>query len=98
MVQVVLQQGQVEVEAKDFIADYEVALLIHRSVIEDLNSTIRVIRKLHTFIILLSFNKHFWFKKKQNLLHVLIDQFINLKRAFKYVCVQYAPIYTLHIH
>lgn len=42
--QVVLQQGQVEVEAKDFIGDYEDALLIHRSVIEDLNSTIRVPR------------------------------------------------------
>lgn len=42
MVQIVLQQGQVEVEAGDFIADYTNALLIHRKVIEDLNSTIRV--------------------------------------------------------
>ncbi|XP_067277323.1 cilia- and flagella-associated protein 43 isoform X2 [Pseudorasbora parva] len=41
MVQIVLQQGQVEVEAEDFIADYTDALLIHRGVIEDLNSTIR---------------------------------------------------------
>lgn len=55
MVQVVLQQGQVEVEAKDFIADYEDALLIHRSVIEDLNSTIRVLRKLKRSVHLPSF-------------------------------------------
>jgi len=32
------------VEAGDFIADYTDALLIHREVIEDLNSTIRVKR------------------------------------------------------
>ncbi|KAI2657807.1 Cilia- and flagella-associated protein 43 [Labeo rohita] len=43
MVQIVLQQGQVEVEAGDFIADYTDALLIHRKVIEDLNSTIRAL-------------------------------------------------------
>ncbi|XP_043110587.1 cilia- and flagella-associated protein 43 [Puntigrus tetrazona] len=43
MVQIVLQQGQVEVEAGDFIADYTNALLIHRKVIEDLNSTIRAL-------------------------------------------------------
>ncbi len=42
MVQIVLQQGQVEVEAGDFIADYTNAMLIHRKIIEDLNSTIRV--------------------------------------------------------
>lgn len=47
MVQIVLQQGQVEVEAGDFIADYTNALLIHRKVIEDLNSTIRVHRIIH---------------------------------------------------
>ncbi|XP_059422267.1 cilia- and flagella-associated protein 43 isoform X2 [Carassius carassius] len=43
MVQIVLQQGQVEVEAGDFIADYTNALLIHRKVVEDLNSTIRAL-------------------------------------------------------
>ncbi|KAK2896717.1 hypothetical protein Q8A67_011205 [Cirrhinus molitorella] len=43
MVQIVLQQGQVEVEAGDFIADYTDALLMHRKVIEDLNSTIRAL-------------------------------------------------------
>lgn len=42
MVQIVLQQGQVEVEAGDFIADYSNALLIQRKVVEDLNTTIRV--------------------------------------------------------
>lgn len=45
--QIVLQQGQVEVEAGEFIADYTDALLIHRGVIEDLNSTIRVQRTTH---------------------------------------------------
>ncbi|CAM4726849.1 unnamed protein product [Leuciscus chuanchicus] len=43
MVQILLQQGQVEVEAGDFIADNTDALLIHRGVIEDLNSTIRAL-------------------------------------------------------
>ncbi|KAK9964501.1 hypothetical protein ABG768_005668 [Culter alburnus] len=43
MVQIVLQQGQVEVEAGEFIADFTDALLIHRGVIEDLNSTIRAL-------------------------------------------------------
>lgn len=47
MVQIVLQQGQVEVEAGEFIADFTDALLIHRGVIEDLNSTIRVQRTTH---------------------------------------------------
>ncbi|ROL49549.1 Cilia- and flagella-associated protein 43 [Anabarilius grahami] len=43
MVQIVLQQGQVEVEAGEFIADFTGALLIHRGVIEDLNSSIRAL-------------------------------------------------------
>ncbi|XP_016149573.1 cilia- and flagella-associated protein 43-like [Sinocyclocheilus grahami] len=43
MVQIVLQQGQVEVEAGDFIADFTNALLIHRKVTEDLNSAIRAL-------------------------------------------------------
>ncbi|XP_077093180.1 cilia- and flagella-associated protein 43 isoform X2 [Siphateles boraxobius] len=43
MVQILLQQGQVEVEAGDFIVDCTDALLIHRGVIEDLNSTIRAL-------------------------------------------------------
>ncbi|XP_053318960.1 cilia- and flagella-associated protein 43 [Spea bombifrons] len=40
-VQFLLKQGQVEVENKDLIPDFEDALLLHRSVVEDLNSTIR---------------------------------------------------------
>ncbi|TRY55422.1 hypothetical protein DNTS_034432 [Danionella cerebrum] len=43
MVQIVLQQGQVEVEAEEFIADYSNALLINRKVVEDLNSTIKAL-------------------------------------------------------
>ncbi|XP_056617541.1 LOW QUALITY PROTEIN: cilia- and flagella-associated protein 43 [Triplophysa dalaica] len=59
MVQVVLQQGQVEVEAKDFIGDYEDALLIHRSVIEDLNSTIRALgyQKINSMVECKDFRK-----------------------------------------
>lgn len=59
MVQVVLQQGQVEAEAKDFIADYEDALLIHRSVIEDLNSTIRALgdQKMNSMVECKDFRK-----------------------------------------
>ncbi|KAJ8013989.1 hypothetical protein DPEC_G00035570 [Dallia pectoralis] len=43
MVQILIKQGQVEVESGDFIADYSDSLLIHRSVVEDLNKTIRAL-------------------------------------------------------
>ncbi|XP_036430574.1 cilia- and flagella-associated protein 43 [Colossoma macropomum] len=43
MVQILLKQGQVEVETGDFVADYSDSQLIHRSVVEDLNSTIRTL-------------------------------------------------------
>uniref|UniRef100_A0AAY4DIY8 Uncharacterized protein n=1 Tax=Denticeps clupeoides TaxID=299321 RepID=A0AAY4DIY8_9TELE len=42
MVQILLKQGQVEVESGDFINDYSNSLLLHRSVVEDLNTKIRV--------------------------------------------------------
>lgn len=42
MVQILIKQGQVEVENGDFIADYSDSLLLHKSVVEDLNGTIRV--------------------------------------------------------
>ncbi|XP_040261533.1 cilia- and flagella-associated protein 43 isoform X2 [Bufo bufo] len=40
-VQFILKQGQVEVENSDLIPNYADAILLHRSVIEDLNSNIR---------------------------------------------------------
>ncbi|XP_073422213.1 cilia- and flagella-associated protein 43 isoform X2 [Dendrobates tinctorius] len=40
-VQFILKQGQVEVENSDLIPNYTDAILLHRSVIEDLNSNIR---------------------------------------------------------
>ncbi|XP_075712589.1 cilia- and flagella-associated protein 43 isoform X2 [Rhinoderma darwinii] len=40
-VQFILKQGQVEVENADLIPSYTDAILLHRSVIEDLNSNIR---------------------------------------------------------
>ncbi|XP_063047759.1 cilia- and flagella-associated protein 43 isoform X2 [Engraulis encrasicolus] len=43
MVQILIKQGQVEVEAGDFVADYYDSLLLHRSVVEELNSTIRML-------------------------------------------------------
>ncbi|XP_017552052.1 cilia- and flagella-associated protein 43 isoform X1 [Pygocentrus nattereri] len=43
MVQILLKQGQVEVETGDFVADYSDSQLIHRSVVEELNSTIRTL-------------------------------------------------------
>ncbi|XP_076829896.1 cilia- and flagella-associated protein 43 isoform X2 [Brachyhypopomus gauderio] len=43
MVQILIKQGQVEVETGDFTADYSDSLLLHRSVVEDLNSTIRAL-------------------------------------------------------
>lgn len=42
MVQILIKQGQVEVEPGDFIADYSDSLLLPRNVVEDLNGTIRV--------------------------------------------------------
>ena len=41
-VQLLLKQGQVEVDAGPFIHDYRDSLLLHRSGVEDLNSKIRV--------------------------------------------------------
>lgn len=41
-IQLVLKQGQVEVESGDFIQIFDDCVLLHRSVIEDLNASIRV--------------------------------------------------------
>ena len=41
-VQLLLKQGQVEVDPGNFIPDFRDSVLIHRSVIEDLNATIKV--------------------------------------------------------
>ncbi|KAM6956299.1 cilia- and flagella-associated protein 43 [Aplochiton taeniatus] len=43
MVQILIKQGQVEVEPRDFIADYSESLLLHRTVVEELNGTIRAL-------------------------------------------------------
>ncbi|XP_039994475.1 cilia- and flagella-associated protein 43 [Xiphias gladius] len=43
MVQVLLKQGQVEVPTADLTADYTDSVLLHRSVVEDLNRTIRML-------------------------------------------------------
>ena len=40
-VQLMLKQGQVEVEQGKFIPDYRDSLLVHRSVVEDLNSKVK---------------------------------------------------------
>ena len=42
MVQVLLKQGQLEVPTTDLTADYTDSVLLHRSVVEDLNRIIRV--------------------------------------------------------
>lgn len=42
-VQFLLKQGQVELESSELIPDYTDAILINKSVIEELNCTIRVI-------------------------------------------------------
>lgn len=41
-VQLLLKQGQVEVDPGPFIPDYRASLLLHRNVVEDLNARIRV--------------------------------------------------------
>lgn len=42
MIQVLLKQDQVEVSTTGLTADYTGSVLLHRSVVEDLNRTIRV--------------------------------------------------------
>ena len=46
-VQLMLKQGQVEVDAGSFIHDYKDSALIHRNVVEDLNTTIKVKHHIH---------------------------------------------------
>lgn len=41
-VQLLLKQGQVEVDEGDFIPDYAGSVLVHRRVIEELNKEIKV--------------------------------------------------------
>ena len=41
-VQLLLKQGQVEVDSGQFVHDYHDSVLVHRSVVEDLNTTIKV--------------------------------------------------------
>ncbi|KAM9477072.1 cilia- and flagella-associated protein 43 [Clarias gariepinus] len=43
MVQILLKQGQVELEAENFPEDYSDSLLLHRNVVEDLNDTIKAL-------------------------------------------------------
>ncbi|XP_067909306.1 cilia- and flagella-associated protein 43 isoform X2 [Heterodontus francisci] len=43
MVQLVFKQGQVEVLNNDFIPDYSNSILLHKGVVEDLNSTIQAL-------------------------------------------------------
>ena len=42
-VQLLLKQGQVEVDEGDFIPDYSGSVLVHRRVIEELNKEIKVL-------------------------------------------------------
>jgi hypothetical protein len=37
-----LKQGQVEIDPTNFIADYKDSALLHRSVVEELNTNIKV--------------------------------------------------------
>lgn len=37
-----LKQGQVEIDPGSFIPDFSESVLVHRTVVEDLNSTIKV--------------------------------------------------------
>ncbi|XP_041802985.1 cilia- and flagella-associated protein 43 [Chelmon rostratus] len=59
MVQVLLKQGQVEVSTTDLTADYTEAVLLHRSVLEDLNRTIRTLgeQKITTMVECKDFRK-----------------------------------------
>ena len=49
-VQLLLRQGQVEVEEGDFVPDYSGSVLVHRRAIEELNKEIKV-RKQPTVLV-----------------------------------------------
>ncbi|KAK2921789.1 hypothetical protein Q8A73_001274 [Channa argus] len=59
MVQVLLKQGQVEVSTIDLTPDYTDSVLLHRSVVEDLNKTIRMFgeRKIASMVECKDFRK-----------------------------------------
>ncbi|XP_039590411.1 cilia- and flagella-associated protein 43 [Polypterus senegalus] len=59
MVQILLKQGQVEVDSDSFITDYSDSVLLHRSVVEDLNGTIKTIgdQKIATMMKIKDFRK-----------------------------------------
>ena len=53
-VQLLLKQGQVEIDEGEFIPDYSGSVLVHRKAIEELNKEIKVaIVKLYTLLPLL---------------------------------------------
>lgn len=57
-VQIVMKQGQVEVDPTNFIHNFKDSILVHRSVIEDLNFKIQVINipKIKCLFSLVSLN------------------------------------------
>ncbi|GCB74864.1 hypothetical protein scyTo_0020275, partial [Scyliorhinus torazame] len=59
MVQLVLKQGQVEVQSSDFTPDYSNSILLHKGVVEDLNSTIQLLgeRKVASMVECKDFRK-----------------------------------------
>lgn len=59
MVQVLLKQSQVEVSNVDLAADYSDSILLHRSVVEDLNKRIRMLgeQKISTMVVCKDFRK-----------------------------------------
>ncbi|KAK2824393.1 hypothetical protein Q5P01_021568 [Channa striata] len=59
MVQVLLKQGQVEVSSTDLTPDYTDSVLLHRTVVEDLNKTIRMLgeRKIASMVECKDFRK-----------------------------------------
>ena len=48
-VQLLMKQGQVELDAGSFIHKYKDSVLIHRSVVEDLNGKIKVCLRFKVF-------------------------------------------------
>ncbi|XP_041921632.1 cilia- and flagella-associated protein 43 isoform X2 [Alosa sapidissima] len=83
MVQILIKQGQVEVEAGDFVADYSDSLLLHRNVVEDLNATIRMLgeQKIASMVECKDFRKGIiqqeWEHKR---MHMLMEDLNNKAR------------------
>lgn len=98
-IQLLLKQGQVEVDATNFIHDYKDSALIHRSVVEELNSNIKQLgeSKIASMVESKDFRKGIiqleWEQKRmlmqmEDLQNKMKDiQFMKVTRKYNCICL-----------